>query len=50
MAILTFGDEVKTACDFTADKAQLTRTLQALQPSDQQTHLHAAILRANSPK
>jgi hypothetical protein len=46
MAVITFGDQVKLACDFTADRAQLAAAVDALAPTDGSTVLHAAIVRA----
>ena len=45
-ALLTFGAEVRLVQDFTADKAALQAHLAHLQPSDDQTRLHLALLRA----
>ncbi len=45
-ALLTFGADVRLVQDFTADKAALQAHLAHLQPSDDQTRLHLALLRA----
>ena len=45
-ALLTFGAEVRLVQDFTADKAALQAHLAHLQPSDDQTRLNLALLRA----
>lgn len=45
-ALLTFGAEVRLVQNFTADKAALQAHLAHLQPSDDQTRLHLALLRA----
>ncbi|MFZ1643800.1 MAG: FHA domain-containing protein [Candidatus Contendobacter sp.] len=45
-ALLTFGTDVRLVQDFTADKAALQAHLAHLQPSDDQTRLNLALLRA----
>ncbi|MDS4068496.1 MAG: VWA domain-containing protein [Candidatus Competibacter sp.] len=45
-ALLTFGTDVRLVQDFTADKAALQAHLAYLKPSDDQTRLNLALLRA----
>jgi VWFA-related protein len=43
MAVLTFGDGVKTLVDFTGDKSLLKSALQTVEPSDLKTRLYLAL-------
>ncbi|KPA19613.1 secreted protein containing von Willebrand factor, type A domain protein [Candidatus Magnetomorum sp. HK-1] len=43
IAIITFGDDVSTTCDFSNNKETLLSHLQNIQPEDNNTHFYAAI-------
>ena len=43
MAIMTFGNEVKTPLDFSADKAQINSVVDSLSNSDGETRLYDAV-------
>jgi len=45
-ALITFGTEVKTVLDFTADKAALASAMAQLKPTDNDTQLHKGLARA----
>jgi hypothetical protein len=45
-AVVTLGSSVRTLLDFTADKAKLTRTVQRLVFTDQQTLLYQGLVQA----
>lgn len=46
MALITFGDEVRVALDFTADQERIRKELDALKPTAPLTKLHLALSRA----
>ncbi|MBT9096168.1 FHA domain-containing protein [Methylovulum psychrotolerans] len=46
MALLSFGDSVKTVTDFSGDPAALKTAIAALKPTDQHTALHQGLIQA----
>jgi Mg-chelatase subunit ChlD len=46
MALVTFGDEVRVALDFTADQGKIRQALDALRATGTRTKLHQALSRA----